>query len=70
MEPPLPLASETASRIVWYGWLIAFAVVGAQMSWVLRPFIGSPTREFAWFRPREASFFEAVYRSIRTLFGG
>jgi hypothetical protein len=51
-------------------WLVAFALVGAQMSWVLRPFIGSPTQEFAWFRPRESSFFEAVIRSLRSLFGG
>ncbi len=48
-------------------WLLAFALVGTQMSWVLRPFIGSPDRAFAWFRPRESSFFEAVVKSIHSL---
>jgi hypothetical protein len=51
-------------------WLLAFVLVGTQMSWVLRPFIGSPDRDFAWFRPREASFFEAVAKSIRALLVG
>ena len=60
----------TAARTVLYAWLVVFALVGAQMSWVLRPFIGSPAQEFTWFRPREASFFEAVFRSVHTLFGG
>ena len=65
-----PLPSPAAVRTVLYVWLAAFALVGAQMSWVLRPFIGSPSQEFTWFRPREASFFEAVVRSLRALFGG
>jgi hypothetical protein len=51
-------------------WVVVFALVGAQMSWVLRPFIGTPAKEFAWFRPRERSFFEGVLKSLRTLFGG
>jgi hypothetical protein len=70
---PLPQAvrpPDPAVRTVFRAWLVVFALVGAQMSWVLRPFIGSPVQEFAWFRPREASFFEAVVRSVRALFGG
>jgi hypothetical protein len=64
---PPPASPETV-RTVFRVWLAVFALVGAQMSWVLRPFIGSPTREFTWFRPRESSFFEAVVRSVRNLF--
>jgi hypothetical protein len=67
--PPRPIP-DPAVRTVVQVWLIAFALVGVQMSWVLRPFIGSPTQEFTWLRPREASFFEAVLRSLRALFGG
>lgn len=48
-------------------WVIVFAVVGAQMSWVLRPFIGHPDKPFTWFRPRESNFFEAVWRTIQQL---
>jgi hypothetical protein len=55
-------------RRVFWGWLVVFALVGAQMSWVLRPFIGTPAAEFAWFRPRQGSFFEGVMTSLRMLF--
>jgi len=37
------------------------------MSWVLRPFVGSPQLDFTWFRPRQSSFFEAVLKSLRML---
>lgn len=67
---PRPPKSSSAAHIVLYAWLVVFALVGAQMSWVLRPFIGAPTMQFTWFRPREASFFEAVAKAIRMLFGG
>ena len=55
---------------MFWGWVVVFAVVGGQMSWVLRPFIGSPHREFAWFRPRDGSFVEGVMKSLRLLLGG
>jgi hypothetical protein len=50
-------------------WIILFGVVGAQMAWVLRPFIGSPGKEFTWFRERGSSFFEAVWHALTTLLG-
>jgi hypothetical protein len=34
------------------------------MSWVLRPFIGSPDRPFEWFRYRQSNFFEAVWHAV------
>jgi hypothetical protein len=55
-------------RAVFISWIIVFGLVGAQMSWVLRPFIGAPDRPFAWFRPRESNFFEAVKRTLASLF--
>jgi hypothetical protein len=55
-------------RIVFRCWVVVFALVGAQMSWVLRPFIGDPAREFTWFRERESNFFQAVWQSFRNLF--
>jgi hypothetical protein len=47
-------------------WIVAYAVVGAQMGWLLRPFIGKPGAPFEWFRAREGSFFLAV---VQHLFG-
>lgn len=50
-------------------WLGVFALVGPQMGWVLRPFVGSPGLPFTWFRPREGSFVEAVVRAVGQLVG-
>ncbi len=49
-------------------WIVVFGLVGAQMGWVLRPFIGSPNLPFQWFRPRSSNFFEAVGNTIYNLF--
>lgn len=67
-----PVGYETTSkaRSVFQVWVIVFSLVGAQMSWVLRPFIGKPDMEFAWFRARESNFFTDVLDSIAKLFGG
>lgn len=57
-------------KAVFRIWVIVFALVGAQMGWVLRPFIGSPNREVTFFRPRESNFFQAVWQSFQNLFSG
>jgi hypothetical protein len=48
-------------------WVLVFGLVGAQMSWVLRPFIGNPDADFAFLRPRTSNFFEAVFHAITKL---
>ncbi len=55
-------------KTVFGCWIVVYGLVGAQMSWVLRPFIGNPTNEFAWLRPRGSNFFESVWRSLQSLF--
>lgn len=50
-------------------WLLIFGLVGAQMGWVLRPFVGDPHLPFSWFRQRESNFFLAIFESIQQLFG-
>jgi hypothetical protein len=45
-------------------WTIVFALVGAQMSWVLRPLIGCPNLPFELFRERESNFFAAVFQAL------
>jgi hypothetical protein len=49
-------------------WLIVFGLVGAQMAWVLRPFVGNPNLPFTWFRGRESNFFQAVLQIFSNLF--
>jgi hypothetical protein len=63
--------SPTARKatVVFQIWTVVFALVGAQMSWVLRPFVGHPDLPFTWFRERESNFFLDVIRSIAQLFG-
>ena len=55
-------------KAVFYCWVVAFCLVGAQMSWVLRPFIGDPEQPFEWFRPRHSHFFDAVWQTLLRLF--
>jgi len=68
---PQPISSSTgsAAKIIFRIWLLLYCVIGMQMSWVLRPFIGNPDMPFAWFRPREGHFFKAVFLSIQQLLG-
>ena len=50
-------------------WILIYAVVGAQMSWILRPFIGGPNETFHLFSPRgESNFFINVWEAIHKLF--
>ena len=55
-------------KTVFQLWVIVFALVGAQMGWVLRPFIGNPDLPFVWIRGRESNFFQAVLRTFQSLF--
>ncbi|MCA9263460.1 MAG: hypothetical protein KDA60_06405 [Planctomycetales bacterium] len=56
-------------RFVFNVWLVIFALVGSQMGWVLRPFVGNPNQEFTIFRPRESNFFAAILRVIGDVLG-
>jgi hypothetical protein len=51
-------------KTVFRCWVVLFGLVGAQMGWVLRPFIGRPGLPFQWFRVRESNFFEAVWQAL------
>lgn len=66
---PLPLKRpDPRVKTIFQIWVIVFSLVGAQMSWVLRPFIGNPDQPFSFFRERESHFFQAVMEAIRNLF--
>jgi hypothetical protein len=47
-------------------WLIGNLFLGAQLSWIMRPFIGSPGLPVQFFRPNafEGNFYESVLRSL------
>ncbi len=56
-------------RAIFSVWLFLFTVVGMQMAWILRPFLGNPNEPFMWFRPRTGNFFQAVFQTIQGLLG-
>ena len=67
---PVPGRKPTPHvQVVFRIWVVVFAAVGAQMSWVLRPFVGTPDAPFTWFRQRGSNFFIEVVRVIDRLFG-
>ena len=73
--PPLPpslrlanQAAEQARRLLGV-WCVVYGIVGAQMGWLLRPFLGSPAAEFEWFRARDGNFLTALLNTIAALFG-
>ena len=60
---------ESVANFILTIWVVIYMLVGTQMGWILRPFIGNPSTPFAWFRPREGSFFTAVWGAIHHFFG-
>ncbi len=67
-----PAARPPSSRTLWQllGWWVALYVfVGAQMGWMLRPFIGDPGREFSLLRGKGGSLVESVILHVRDLIG-
>jgi hypothetical protein len=84
--PPLPTAPEYPDpgaldalegqvssrnvRTVFRIWVLVFGLVGAQTGWVLRPFIGDPSKPFTFFRDRQSNFFEGVIKTTGRLLSG
>jgi len=62
-------AGNVKAVINW--WLFTYAIVGTQMAWMMRPFIGSPGTPFSIFRAQESNFYVNVFNLIgRMLSGG
>lgn len=57
--------SRALARKVVIAWVAGNLFVGAQLSWNLRPFIGSPTLEIQFLRPDpfDGNFYESVYHT-------
>ena len=60
------VAKKCPANLLFISWLGAFAFVGAQMSWILRPFVGSPFFPVAFMRSNclERNFYEFVFTEI------
>lgn len=66
-----PSRSRTAAPTL-FAWLAGNAFLGAQLSWIMRPFFGTPSIEVAFLRPRpfDGTFYETVWRSLQHITDG
>lgn len=63
--------SQSRARSIIRVWIVIYGVVGTQMGWILRPFIGNPELPFVWFRHhRESNVFAALLDLLRDVGGG
>lgn len=62
--------SKPAAHRVFWSWLAGNLFLGAQLSWILRPFIGSPGLPVQFLRddPLRGNFYESVGRALFHLF--
>lgn len=49
------IAARPAHALMLWTWIALYAFVGIQMGWMLRPFVGNPGLEVAFFRPEPFS---------------
>ncbi len=51
---------------LFLSWLVSFAFVGCQLSWILRPFVGSPFYPVAFMRPDclDRNFYQFVFTDV------
>lgn len=61
--------SASAARKVLFAWLGGNLLLGSQLAWIFRPFVGSPNLAVEFLRadPFRGSFYEAVFRALRQL---
>jgi hypothetical protein len=56
-------------RLVFYLWLAFYFLVGSQMAWTLRPFVGYPNAPFEPFRQVGGNFYDNIFASIGEILG-
>jgi hypothetical protein len=59
-----------AALRVLFAWLAGNLFLGAQLAWILRPFIGAPSLPVEFLRPNafQGNFYETVFRSFTRFF--
>ena len=60
---------NTQALRVLFAWLASNLLLGSQLSWILRPFIGTPSMPVQFLRDQafKGSFFESVYYALMRL---
>ncbi len=68
---PAPVAVPSPSAWQLLGWwLFLYVFVGAQMGWILRPFIGHPDKPFVIFREKTGGFVGGVLDHLWNILTG
>lgn len=64
-------ASRALSFRILFFWLAGNLLLGSQLSWILRPFFGSPGLEIQFLRPDafHGNFFQALWIAVRNVLG-
>ncbi len=64
--------TPAAATITLLAWLGGNGFLGAQFSWILRPFFGTPNLQVQFLRPdpMNGNFYQTVWRSIEYITGG
>ncbi len=59
----------SSARAILFAWLSGNLLLGSQLAWVLRPFVGAPSLPVEFLRadPLRGNFFEAVARALKHL---
>ena len=62
--------SRAVARRVMFAWLWGNMFLGSQLSWILRPFIGSPDLPVQFVRENamHGNFYEAVFHALQKIF--
>ncbi len=62
--------SRGSARRTLFAWLAGNLLLGSQVSWILRPFVGSPFLPIQFLRddPLRGNFFESVFHALQRLF--
>ncbi len=62
--------SPPISSRIMFAWLAANLFLGAQISWLMRPFVGSPDLPVEFLRSNafQGNFYETVFRALMNLF--
>lgn len=68
-RPGQPAGPQTPpSMTLLYIWILLFGFVGTQLAWTLRPFFGSPDKDFSLYRDIDGNFYAEIFRTIADLF--
>jgi hypothetical protein len=63
------LNNRTLAKVLLIAWLAGNMFLGCQISWILRPFIGSPGYPIEFVRPNplEGNFYIDVYNKVKNI---